>query len=259
MLDALENSKYKDNTIIVVTGDHGWYLGEKMQFGKTKLREEACRVPLIVKTPGMTAPKRTKAVVNLVDLYPTLAELCGLPIPSHCEGRSFVPVLKNPNISWYPGLTTNTYQSHSVRSEQYRYIRWPDGTEELYDHYVDSMEWNNLIKDNKYATVVNELKSYLPKYDAPHSIRNDEINSTQPKNENEIFSVFPSVFQERITINDPLTINSTIEIFNMQGVKIKTIKDFKGGELDLSSLSNGSYILTINNKIQSASYKIMKD
>jgi arylsulfatase A-like enzyme len=176
ILDALENSEYKNNTIIVVAGDHGWFLGEKLRYRKNYLWEESCRVPLIVKTPGMTAPANTKAVVNLVDLYPTLAELCGLPVPPHCDGRSFVPVLKNPELTWYPTLTTTSFKSHSIRSQQFRYNQWANGTEELYDHYADSMEWNNLIKDPKYADIIKELKTYLPKHDEPNSIRNEGKN-----------------------------------------------------------------------------------
>jgi arylsulfatase A-like enzyme len=258
ILDALDNSPYKDNTIIVLTGDHGWFLGEKLRYRKNHLWEEACRVPLIVKVPGMTAPAKTKAVVNLLDLYPTLAELCGLPVPEHCDGRSFVPVLQNPEIQWYPTLITNAYKDHSVRSERYRYNLWNDGTEELYDHYVDSMEWNNLAKDPAYTAIINEHKAYLPTYNAPPSIKDEDVTSINQLTNKELYSLFPSVFKNKITLTTPLTLNSTIEVFNMQGVKIETFHNFQGGELDLSRLSKGSYILKIDDRIQISAYKIMK-
>jgi len=174
VLDALENSKYKDNTIIVLLGDHGWFLGEKMRYRKTFLWEESVRSPLIIKVPGLTETSKCTRVVNFMDLYPTLADLCGLPTPAHCEGRSIVPLLKNPNTRWYPSLTTMGYKNHSVRSEQYRYNIYEDGTEELYDHNTDPMEWKNLINDPKYNKVVKKLRAYLPGTDAKPSPGSDD-------------------------------------------------------------------------------------
>ena len=169
VLDALEKSRYRDNTIIILLGDHGWFLGEKLRFRKTFLWEESVRSPLIIKVPGLTRTSQCTRIVNFMDLYPTLADLCGLPVPHHCEGRSIVPLLKNPDAKWYPSLTTMGYKNHSVRSEQYRYNVYEDGTEELYDHYTDPMEWKNLIKDPKYKKVIKELRAYLPKTDAKPS------------------------------------------------------------------------------------------
>ena len=169
VLDALEKSKYKDNTIIVLLGDHGWFLGEKLRYRKTLLWEESVRSPLLIRVPGMTRTSQCIRIVNFMDLYPTLADLCGLPVPGHCEGRSIVPLLKDPNTKWYPSLTTMGYKNHSVRSEQYRYNVYEDGTEELYDHLTDLMEWKNLIKDPEYKKVIKELRAYLPKTDAKPS------------------------------------------------------------------------------------------
>lgn len=176
VLDALENSKYKDNTIVILLGDHGWFLGEKLRYRKTFLWEESARCPLIIKVPGMTESTRCSRIVNLMDLYPTLADLCGLPKPMHCEGRSIVPLLKNPERKWYPSLTTMGYKNHSVRSEKFRYIVYADGTEELYDHLTDPLEWKNLIKDPKYGKVVKELREYLPKTNAMPSPGAEEKN-----------------------------------------------------------------------------------
>ena len=174
VLDALENSKYKDNTIIVLLGDHGWFLGEKLRFRKTFLWEESVRSPLIIKVPGMTGTGCCTRPVNFMDLYPTLADLCGLPVPAHCEGRSIVPLLKKPDKKWYPSLTTMGFKNHSVRSDQYRYNVYEDGTEELYDHNSDPMEWNNLINDPIYKKVVKKLRAYLPETDAKPSPGSDD-------------------------------------------------------------------------------------
>jgi arylsulfatase A-like enzyme len=163
VLDALENSEYKDNTIVVFIGDHGWFLGEKLRFRKTHLWEESCRTPMLIKLPGADKPIQITRPVSFMDIYPTLAELCNIPIPGHIEGRSIVPLLKNPEKEWYPAVTTIGYNNHSVRSDRYRYNIWNDGTEELYDHETDPMEWKNLIKEPGYAEIVKEHKAYLPK------------------------------------------------------------------------------------------------
>ncbi len=182
VLDALENSKYKDNTIIVLLGDHGWFLGEKLRFRKTFLWEESVRSPLIIKVPGMTGTGSCTRPVNFMDLYPTLADLCGLPVPAHCEGRSIVPLLKKPDKKWYPSLTTMGYKNHSIRSDQYRYNVYEDGTEELYDHYSDPMEWNNLINNPIYNKVVKKLRAYLPETDAKPSPGSDDNVSQKIRN-----------------------------------------------------------------------------
>lgn len=166
VFETLDNSKYKDNTIVVIIGDHGWHLGEKLRFRKNTAWEESCRTPMIIYVPGMNSSVKTKRTVNLLDLYPTLAELCNLPVPDHCDGQSFVSLIRNPDMAWNPTLTTITYKNHSVRSEQYRYIVYEDGTEELYDHFIDPMEWNNLARDERLAGVVQDLRNYLPKHDA---------------------------------------------------------------------------------------------
>jgi arylsulfatase A-like enzyme len=169
ILDALEASKYKDNTIVVFIGDHGWFLGEKLRYRKNHLWEESCRAPMIIKVPGLTSTSTSERPVSYMDLYPTLAELCGIPAPPHAEGRSIVPVLKDPATPWYPALSTFRYKSHSVRSEQYRYNVYEDNTQELYDHYADPMEHHNLFGDPKYDAVIDDLRKWLPESDAEPS------------------------------------------------------------------------------------------
>jgi arylsulfatase A-like enzyme len=169
VLDALANSKYADNTIVILWGDHGWHLGEKLRYKKFTLWEESCRMPLIIKVPGVTTGgQRCKSVVNLIDLYPTITELCGVDKNQANEGRSIVPLLRNPGKKWdYPTLTTMGQNRHGVRSERWRYIRYQDGSEELYDHEADSMEWHNLAGDPKYSAIKKSLSENIPEINVP--------------------------------------------------------------------------------------------
>ncbi|VGO20502.1 sulfatase [Pontiella sulfatireligans] len=161
ILDALEKSLYKDNTIVVLWSDHGWHVGEKLRYKKSTLWEETARMPFIVKVPGME-PGRSKRPVNLIDLYPTLIDLAGLPEKKELVGRSFVPVLKNPDIEWkYPAITSSA-GGHSLRTERWRYISKKRGTEELYDHDKDPNEWTNLASNPEHAGIIKELRKFLP-------------------------------------------------------------------------------------------------
>ncbi len=167
LLDALESSPYADNTLIVLWGDHGWHLGEKQHWRKFALWEEATRVPLLVSLPGQKSGQECPRTVNLVDLYPTLIELCNLPA-KELDGVSLVPLLKNPQAPWdRPSLTTHGRNNHAVRSERWRYIRYADGSEELYDHEQDPKEWKNLAGDPQYSQIKASLAKYLPQTNAP--------------------------------------------------------------------------------------------
>ena len=169
VLDALAKSKYADNTIVVLWGDHGWHLGEKLRYKKFTLWEEACRMPLIIKVPGVTKGQtRCTSPVSLLDLYPTLVELCGLPANTANEGKSIVPLLKNSSLVWdIPVVTTMGYKRHSVRNSKWRYTQYEDGAEELYNHETDPMEWTNLAKKQEFTNVKTELATYLPKTNLP--------------------------------------------------------------------------------------------
>ena len=177
VLDALDESGRGDNTIIVLWGDHGWHLGEKHHWRKFALWEEATRVPLMISVPsgapGLPEGTRNGAVsprpVNLLDIYPTLLELAGLKPQEGLDGRSLVPLLRNPELPWQPALTTYGRLNHAVRSEDFRYIRYADGSEELYDHRVDPMEWTNLAADEHYLAVKRELTEWLPSTNAPEA------------------------------------------------------------------------------------------
>jgi arylsulfatase A-like enzyme len=169
VLDALDNGPHRDNTIVVLWSDHGWHLGEKLHWRKFALWEEATRNVLTISAPGVTGPGTTSgATVSLLDLYPTLAELCNLAPKAELEGDSLVPLLRDPNAAWdRPALTTLSRGNHSVRSERWRYIWYADGSEELYDHEQDPMEWRNLATDPRYADIIRDLARRLPDTEAP--------------------------------------------------------------------------------------------
>ena len=169
VIDALDRSPYADNTIIVLWSDHGWHLGEKLHWRKFALWEEATHNVMMIAAPGVTKPgDRCTRTVSLLDIYPTLVDLSGLSYKSELEGRSLLPLLENPNAEWkWPALTTHGRNNHSIRSEKWRYIRYSDGTEELYDRKTDELEWFNLAGKPEYAEVKVELSRWLPKINAP--------------------------------------------------------------------------------------------
>ncbi len=160
-LDAGPNAR---NTVVVVWSDHGWHLGEKQHWRKATLWEEATRIPLIVVAPGTTEPGSvTNAPVDTMSLFPTLIDLAGLPRADGIDGVSLRPLLEDPNAVWDTvALTTHSRGNHAVRSERWRYIRYEDGSEELYDHSVDPGEWNNLAADEEHAPLKRRLAAFLP-------------------------------------------------------------------------------------------------
>jgi arylsulfatase A-like enzyme len=173
LLDAFDKSPDRDNTIIVLWGDHGWHLGEKEHWRKFTLWEEATRTPLLWVVPGVTKPGGVCGrTVDLMGLYPTLCGLCGLPKPAHVEGADLRPLLADPQAAWdTPAVTTFHRNNHAVRSERWRYIRYADGSEELYDHEADPYEWTNAAGDAKHAVTKAGLAKHLPTANLPERPR----------------------------------------------------------------------------------------
>jgi arylsulfatase A-like enzyme len=168
LIDAFDKSAYRDNTIICLWSDHGWHLGEKEHWRKFALWEEATRSPLLFVVPGVTKPGRCERTVDFMGLYPTLSDLCGLPIPKHVQGTSFKSLLADPAAKWEtPAITTHGANNHGVRTERWRYIRYANGDEELYDHDADPNEWKNLASATEHADVKKELAKWLPKENKP--------------------------------------------------------------------------------------------
>ncbi|MSR32914.1 MAG: choline-sulfatase [Gemmataceae bacterium] len=167
LLEALEKSGQKENTLVVLWSDHGWHLGEKGISGKNSLWERSTRVPMIIAGPGIK-PGVCAQPVQLLDLFPTLVEFCRLNKVQGLEGHSLVPLLKNPGVKWqWPAITTHNQGNHAIRSERYRYIHYADGSEELYDHCEDANEWFNLALKPEYRKILGEHRAWLPKVDLP--------------------------------------------------------------------------------------------
>lgn len=164
VLDALDNSKYAKNTIIVLWSDHGQHLGEKRSWRKQDLWHESTSSPMLWVVPGVTkAGSTSNQPVSLMDIYPTLTDLCNVPAMKDFDGISLLPQLKDGNAKRnVMAITTWSYGSHAVRGERWRYIRYYDGSEELYDGDNDYGEHNNLAGDPKYATIIEEMKKQLP-------------------------------------------------------------------------------------------------
>jgi arylsulfatase A-like enzyme len=175
VLGALERSRHARNTIVVFWSDNGWHLGEKEHWHKSTLWERSTHVPLIFAGPGVKAAGRARRqAVSLLDLYPTLVEMCGLPERTELEGLSLAPLLDDPSATRPPAVTTHMPDNHSVRTERWRYIRYRDGSEELYDRAADPNEFRNLAGEAKYADLKRDLARWMPaKSAAPKPNRTD--------------------------------------------------------------------------------------
>lgn len=172
VMAGLDAGPNKDNTIVVLWSDHGFHLGEKQHLAKRTLWEESTRVPFLIAGPGIKAGANCREAVSLLDVYPTLVELCGLPANPHNEGLSVMPQLRDPDAGRErPALTSSYYGNHAVRTRDWRYIRYADGAEELYDHRNDPMEFTNLARSASQREVIADLRRWLPKNVAPEVMK----------------------------------------------------------------------------------------
>jgi arylsulfatase A-like enzyme len=177
VLDALDRSPYRDNTIVVLWGDNGFHLGEKEHWQKYTGWRQTARIPLIVRVPkgapgladGTPRGARCSRPVNLLDLYRTLIELCGLPEKQGIGGRSLVPLLKDPRTPWpHPSIThLDRPDSFALSTEDWRYIHYADGGEELYDLRADRFEWTNLAGRTEFAETLEKMRELAPANRAP--------------------------------------------------------------------------------------------
>ena len=172
VLDALDRFKLWDKTIVILWGDHGWHLGEHGLWQKMSLFEESARVPLIVAAPGQKPNgKASGRVVESLDVYPTVADLCGLTPPKNLAGASLRPLLNNPRLQWdrpaytqvQRGDAAGRFMGRSVRTDRWRYTEWDDGKRgvELYDHDSDPGEYTNLANNPDQSSTISQLKQLL--------------------------------------------------------------------------------------------------
>lgn len=162
VIDALDQSAYKDNTVIILWSDHGFHLGEKQHFEKFALWEKTNHIPFIVVAPGVTKPgMKIDHPVDMMAIYPTLTELAGLDKPA-VDGKSLLPLLKNQRVDLGPALQTYGKDNHAIRTARWRYIHYADGTEELYDHSKDNGEFINLAAQGDYRRLMDSLRTFMP-------------------------------------------------------------------------------------------------
>ena len=173
VMDGLRDGPNKDNTIVVLWSDHGFHLGEKQHWAKRTLWEESTRTPLVIAGPGIDPQGDCKEAVSLLDIYPTLIDLSGLPASPQLDGISLRPQLENPEAPRdVPVISTSYYENHAIRTRDWRYIRYADGAEELYDHRNDPDEFTNLADDSKHEKRKKSLAKWLP-VDAAPEVKGD--------------------------------------------------------------------------------------
>ena len=234
LLDGLAASPHAHNTIVVVWSDHGYHLGEKLHWDKNALWEEATRIPLMIHVPealrlpgSNSGGRRCPRTVELVDLFPTLADLCGLQALPQFDGRTLSPLLTEPERTWNrPVVSTWRWKNHSVRSERYRYIQYRDGTEELYDHAADPLEWNNLAGTPAAEGVTAELATWLP----TENRLSDPVppdNVDPETGELVIGEAYPNPASESVTIEVVLTMRTriTVTVYDMLGRRVRQVAD----------------------------------
>lgn len=166
-LDALESNPRGRDTVIMLTSDHGWHLGEKKHWCKGAIWEQTLKVPFIVRAPGVEAGAINLEPVSLIDVYPSLVDLADLEVPDFLDGNSIKPQLYDPKAERAPAVSFYGEANTSIRSRDWRYIRYEDGSEELYHHQEDPNEWTNEADNPEHASIKKELSKFIPKN--PHS------------------------------------------------------------------------------------------
>jgi len=166
VLKELDRLGLRDNTIVILWGDHGWNLGEHGLWCKHCNFETSLHSPLIVRAPKIKAGSRSNALTEYLDIYPSLCQLCELPLPGHLQGKSFVPLLKNPNIPWKKAVFSRYFKGDSVKTDRYRYTEWRDKTNKvyarmLYDHSVDLVENVNISERPENKQIVKKMSRMI--------------------------------------------------------------------------------------------------
>ena len=160
IIAALDRLQLRENTIVVFTSDHGYHLGEHDFWQKMSLHEESTRIPLVISVPG-EKPSTSGSLAEQIDIYPTLAELCGLEVPEHCQGKSLKSLFADPSATIHDWVYCLKNRSHLLRTQQWALIEHPDGSSELYNMVSDPRQYTNLADESGQATILAELKRSL--------------------------------------------------------------------------------------------------
>lgn len=277
LLNELEKSAYKNNTLIILMGDHGYHLGEKNHIGKHTLWERALKTPLIIYDPSLKTKGNCQKVVSLQDIYPTLVELCGLPKPNFIvRGRSLKRLIVNPLADWdgaalasFTQYTTNP-DSHSFRSNRYHYIWYYNGDEELYDMQNDPNEWTNLAYNASHTTIKNQMKNamrtMLAGDDNPFDKSNvnniDFQKEVEDFEEGKLFRLYPNPASSFTNIQWflPEKTDINISITDIYGKEIQNFNiNAPTGQIDyllnLRGLQKGIYFVYFNTSQRKKIYK----
>lgn len=161
-LARLKNNPRGRETFIMLVSDHGWHLGEKKHWCKGAIWEQTTRIPFMIRGPGVAAGARCIQPVSLIDVYPSLVDLAGLETPEWLDGTSVKPQLADPEKARPPAISSYGEGNTAIRTERWRYIRYEDGSEELYDHRADPNEWVNLAKDPRHGETKKKLAGMIP-------------------------------------------------------------------------------------------------
>ena len=162
-LDALKTNPRGRETIVMLVSDHGWHLGEKKHWCKGAIWEQTTRIPFMIRAAGVKPGSVCMQPVSLIDVFPTLVDLAGLPVPEHLDGSSVKPQLVDPMQKRSPVISSYGDGNTAIRTHRWRYIRYEDGSEELYDHSDDPHEWKNLAESAEHQEVKRELAAEIPK------------------------------------------------------------------------------------------------
>jgi arylsulfatase A-like enzyme len=162
VVDALADNPRGRETVVMLVSDHGWHLGEKKHWCKGAIWEQTLRIPFIVRAPGVEAGAVSSQPVSLIDVYPSLVDLAGLPVPEFLDGKSVKPQLENPDAERDPAISIYGEANTSIRSKDWRYIRYEDGSEELYHHSKDPNEWTNEADNPEHASIKKDLSKFIP-------------------------------------------------------------------------------------------------
>ena len=165
IMEAMDRLKLWDKTVVIFVGDHGYHLGERGWWNKNTLFDRSCRAPFLLVAPGVK-PAVCRSLVEFLDIYPTVAELCGLTVPSTAKGKSLKPLLDDPARTIHDSVLTHITRGANasgfgLRTDRWRYIEWSDGSAELYDHSNDPGEWHNVATDAAHAKDLAEMKARL--------------------------------------------------------------------------------------------------